>query len=454
MGRERQTTLDALGALMPSYSKDVYINGTHTDMYGNKTVTYSRRGLRSRTTNVLPSYWSKKRRHEYLATCNYVARSQRWTYPVGYMANVNRATGRVESSHRGDLYIPMASSSDWGDIQAASFPYDRKLKLQQTLDMLLLADLKQQKINLGQAFAERKQTVRLIESTALRLYKAARAARRGDFSSALKALGTTVAGAGAPKGSGKPYSGRGTTNSDGTTPSANRPRTPRAPRRGRDISAKDSFSNWWLEQAYGWRPLLNDVYAAMDVFSEPIKEPVGTVKRALKGEFKEAVTQQNALFVKMTDKESNYVCRKKIDYTMATSDLEVFTRTFSQLGLTNPLDLAWELLYLSFVVDWFLPIGNYLKSLDATVGLQFLGGWFNEKEESRSVRATRGAGPAAGYSLYYKSGAADDSYADLSFSRVKVTSFPSSVLPSFRDPLGVRNALSALSLLNQFFKKG
>jgi hypothetical protein len=33
------------------------------------------------------------------------------------------------------------------------------------------------------------------------------------------------------------------------------------------------------------------------------------------------------------------------------------------LGLTNPLNVAWELVPFSFVVDWFIPIGSFFDGL-------------------------------------------------------------------------------------------
>jgi hypothetical protein len=48
----------------------------------------------------------------------------------------------------------------------------------------------------------------------------------------------------------------------------------------------------------------------------------------------------------------------------------VATITLASLGITNPLLVAWELVPFSFVVDWFLPIGNYLESLDSLLGYE------------------------------------------------------------------------------------
>lgn len=44
-------------------------------------------------------------------------------------------------------------------------------------------------------------------------------------------------------------------------------------------------------------------------------------------------------------------------------------RTLAQLGLANPLAAAWELTPFSFLIDWFLPIGDTLQGLTANVGV-------------------------------------------------------------------------------------
>lgn len=44
------------------------------------------------------------------------------------------------------------------------------------------------------------------------------------------------------------------------------------------------------------------------------------------------------------------------------------------MGLTNPLEVTWELLPFSFVADWFLPIGDYVSILDSTLGYILKGG--------------------------------------------------------------------------------
>jgi hypothetical protein len=55
-------------------------------------------------------------------------------------------------------------------------------------------------------------------------------------------------------------------------------------------------------------------------------------------------------------------------------------------GVTNPLSLAWELTTLSFVVDWFTGIGNWLSALQQPLGLKYLHGYETTFTELRLTR--------------------------------------------------------------------
>lgn len=46
-----------------------------------------------------------------------------------------------------------------------------------------------------------------------------------------------------------------------------------------------------------------------------------------------------------------------------------------RLGLTNPLSIAWELVSLSFVVDWFVHLGGFINALQQPVGLSYKHGY-------------------------------------------------------------------------------
>lgn len=85
----------------------------------------------------------------------------------------------------------------------------------------------------------------------------------------------------------------------------------------------------------------------------------------------------------LADVEGNYNgvrCRTRVyvqgevkviyDYRVRIkSAYDSLINTLSSLGFANPNSLAYELIPFSFVVDWFIPIGNYLANQDAFNGL-------------------------------------------------------------------------------------
>jgi hypothetical protein len=46
----------------------------------------------------------------------------------------------------------------------------------------------------------------------------------------------------------------------------------------------------------------------------------------------------------------------------------------AQTGFTNPINLAYEVLPFSFVLDWLLPVGPWLETISAWDGLEFVDG--------------------------------------------------------------------------------
>lgn len=186
--------------------------------------------------------------------------------------------------------------------------------------------LKSQHINLGQAYAERGQTVRLVTENIGRLVKMVRNVRR------LK------------------------------------------------LPKKEDFFNHWLELQYGWKPLLSDCYGAVEAltFDKNENKRLVTVKASIKeyDYFERSISDIVGAVCKV--KKSHKVEHKgfiRLDFLPS----EYPTMTLTELGLTNPLSIAWELTPWSFVADWFIPIGDYLSSLDATVGWDFKGGSFSSK---------------------------------------------------------------------------
>lgn len=194
--------------------------------------------------------------------------------------------------------------------------------------------LKDGKVNLGVAYAERKATSRMLGDTATRMAKAVRALRRGEFRNAARWLGIR-----------------------------NDPGKPRG----------SNWTNHWLQLQYGWKPLLSDIYGSCDALSKRSNGDWIVTAKATRNDSSYWYTErlpQGSTYV--TSNADAFSCRAdrlrgvfvRID-AVPGNDL---TMSLSSLGITNPLLIAWEVVPYSFVIDWILPVGAWLESLDALLG--------------------------------------------------------------------------------------
>lgn len=114
----------------------------------------------------------------------------------------------------------------------------------------------------------------------------------------------------------------------------------------------------WLEYSYGWSPLLSDVYNILD-------RGFGDINFIVTGRAKGVRT--NSLSYSWTGTGPQHRGSGDtltLDRASCTAKISIPNTAFgaiSSWGLDNPAALAWEALPYSFVVDWFIPIGDYLN---------------------------------------------------------------------------------------------
>lgn len=213
----------------------------------------------------------------------------------------------------------------------------------------------------------------------------------------------------------------------------------------------DFMGDAWLEYAYGWKPMLNDVYDHAEALADVMTEKSGIIGRA---SYRSHVSEKWPTFVTRDDqytkctKGGNFKCSHT--YVIYYSNEQVSTA--NTFGLQNPLVVAWELVPFSFVADWFIPIGSALENLTATNGLTFHSGTLSRKTEIDIWADV--LGKSAGDEYFNYSGYAKGTRKDVTVYRSVLSTFPSAQMPSFKDPRSISHMTSALALLNSLFLKG
>lgn len=119
------------------------------------------------------------------------------------------------------------------------------------------------------------------------------------------------------------------------------------------ITAKN-MSAAWLELQYGWKPLVKDLFDAAQSLATYLNVPM--TQRYVARHVKRGVPTAGSPYLSAPD---NAFC---IESSQIVAYLKEKPGILATLGLTNPATLMWELLPWSFVVDWALPIGDYLAA--------------------------------------------------------------------------------------------
>lgn len=225
-----------------------------------------------------------------------------------------------------------------------------------------------------------------------------------------------------------------------------------------DVSA--ALANGYLEFKYGWKPLLSDVFAIAD---ESIRFTMNQMQKFQASAKLPAFGSK--IFLTSFDGISNLPVRlrwppedgrkaflgAKYKIVLEIPDSSFDIARWSSL---NPLSIGWELIPYSFVVDWFLDVGSYLRNIETACyyNTQFRSGFlsqiavlpmeaFVDYYERISPPYRYECQGLKGYKYF------------LTFRRTPLTRYPTPSLPRFEVDLGASQLTSAAALLRQLLRR-
>lgn len=215
----------------------------------------------------------------------------------------------------------------------------------------------------------------------------------------------------------------------------------------------------WLEYRYGWRLLVRDIYDSLCAISDAQRMGLtASIKvRHYQGyegttlwrsdqtsKFNSSLIQADCL-----EKWSTY---REVVLTLKYLDQNSRQiATLQQFGVTNPLNLVWELIPYSFVLDWFIPVGEYLSQLDMFIGKTFQGGTVSYIE--RRIRSFKPVNFRQLNTSYQprivRTIVQDSSLTERYYRRQVLTSFPVAKPPQVHVNLDLKRVIDAIGLINQ-----
>jgi hypothetical protein len=171
-------------------------------------------------------------------------------------------------------------------------------------------------------------------------------------------------------------------------------------RKGARESAKDvanAAAQSWLEARLGWRPFLMEIEAIIEALRNESMVPRQTSRATQTRTVTQTAydTREGAFGSYWTmsvdfsyEYKETYVVRAGVLYDFSASTL---SSTFGFRWRDLP-ESAWELIPFSFVVDWFLNVGDYIAALTPKAGTRVLASFMTtsiKREVTREILQLR-----------------------------------------------------------------
>jgi hypothetical protein len=206
----------------------------------------------------------------------------------------------------------------------------------------------------------------------------------------------------------------------------------------RDVLSGRWAANQWLAYQYGWKPLVQSVHDNVKLLDGHLRGDGATfsVQRTIKADYQTSSQEWS----NRIDWRCFGGCRVGLKAKVSNA----FVSNLDTAGVINPLSIAWELTPYSFVVDWFIPVGNVLSALSDTLGLEFLDGY--QSYSSNRVRTrTMLARAYSGTSSLLNPG--KEVIHLFRTERTPLSGFPLPQLYAKKNPFSTTHIVSAISLI-------
>lgn len=263
-----------------------------------------------------------------------------------------------------------------------------------------------QKVNLANMLGERRQTLSMMAEIVTSIAKALIAIKRGQLVKAFKSIFPTDA---------------------------------------------KTVANTELMYMYGIKPLLSDLDGMMEHLAIPEKQVFDVIaNKSIDIPFELEETHSYRASPSCITRVY-YSGQVSVRYKVRCEIALPATRHASRLGLENLPALFWELTPWSFVVDWILPVGQYLQSLDSFSGLRVISAQKTIFWKEKCV-FVRDFGGTDGDGYKWDKRTVSSTITKVGCSRQVDIPVPKPPIPQFKNPVSFVHALNLLALLTQLRK--
>lgn len=146
------------------------------------------------------------------------------------------------------------------------------------------------------------------------------------------------------------------------------------PNKGSFWDIEKELARLWLTYKYGLETIMHDIHGAATRASKAISpDPFAiTETRMLDPTYVGFGTPWPSYLPVWIDRST---FKRGVNVRVAWRVTNPALYALDSFGIINPAVVAWELTTLSFVIDWFTGIGNFLQSMSNPIGVSFVYGY-------------------------------------------------------------------------------
>jgi hypothetical protein len=220
-------------------------------------------------------------------------------------------------------------------------------------------------------------------------------------------------------------------------------------------------SELWLEYRYAFRPLVFEMKQAVEALHSIISKNDRHTGRGYK--FCESTNFSNYENSESNDRVFVQFDRTECTWTQYCAGVlyrieNDLSNALTVWGIDQPLESAWELIPFSFIIDWFINIGDLLSAWTDNTGLTPLGSWIVERHtytvKDVATQATRVVAPTGYTNVGDPYLTANGSYNFIGTYARRVINPPRSFIPSIKMNLDMAKILDLTTIIRALMGNG
>lgn len=218
----------------------------------------------------------------------------------------------------------------------------------------------------------------------------------------------------------------------------------------------DQIISRWLEYQFALKPLVSDIQGSAEALDWLLNEKGKAARMSFKAGASHESLDDYVIESQWGVGPGRFrvpIRKRAFCHVSVVYDIEVVRgRTLQQLGLTNSASVAWELVPFSWMADYVIGIGDWLKTLTPVEGASFVEGSISRKLEAVTEGGWKLDGVSSSREILLSPSEQQAPYKIGRFQRQVLSNLLPAVRPAFKNRIGLTQTANSLAAISQFMR--